>query len=90
MQALSNVMLTTGINFFDRGQKVAGFELANVGRTDMREDIKLKVAKNARSMVVTPSLVTGMPLTSNGFESICTRDLGLSLFLLGFRVNALH
>ena len=39
---------------------MAGFELANVGRTDMREDIKLKIAKHARSMVFTPALVTGM------------------------------
>jgi hypothetical protein len=37
----------------------------------MREDIKLKIAKNARSMVFTPALVTGMPFTGNGFESIC-------------------
>lgn len=69
---------------------MAGFELANVGRTDMREDIKLKIAKNARSMVFTPALVTGMPFASNGFESICTRILGLSFFLFGFWVNALY
>jgi len=68
---------------------VAGFELANGGRTDMREDIKFKIAKNTRSMVFTPSLVTGMPFTSNGFESICTRILGLSFFLFDFWVNAL-
>lgn len=49
---------------------MAGFELANVGRTDVREYIKLKIAKNARSMVFTSSLVTGMPFTSNCFESI--------------------
>ncbi|EOV9655023.1 hypothetical protein ACN5L1_004387 [Cronobacter turicensis] len=35
---------------------MAGFELANVGRTDMRENIKLKIAKNARSTIFTPSL----------------------------------
>lgn len=69
---------------------MAGFELANVGRTDVGEDIKLKIAKNARSMVFTPSLITGMPFTSNGFESVCTRILGLSFFLFGFWVNALH
>ncbi|EMI36416.1 hypothetical protein MTE2_4921 [Klebsiella pneumoniae VA360] len=69
---------------------MAGFELANVGRTDMREDIKLKIAKNARSMVFTPSLVTGMPFASNCFESICPRILGLSFFLFGFWVNALY
>lgn len=65
---------------------MAGFELANIGRTDIREDIKLKIAKNARSMVFTPALVTGMPFTSNGFESICTRILWpelLSVRLLG-------
>lgn len=65
---------------------MAGFELANVGRTDMGENIKLKIAQNARSMVFTPSLVTGMPFTSNGFESICTRILWpelLSVRLLG-------
>lgn len=55
----------------------------------MREDIKFKIAKNTRSMVFTPSLVTGMPFTSNGFESICTRILGLSFFLFDFWVNAL-
>lgn len=50
---------------------MAGIELANVGQTDMREDIKLKLAKNARSMVFTPALVIGMPFTSNSFKSIC-------------------
>jgi hypothetical protein len=25
---------------------MAGFELANIGRTDIRKDIKLKIAKN--------------------------------------------
>lgn len=56
----------------------------------MGENIKLKIALNARSMVFTPSLVTGMPFTSNGFESICPRILGLSFFLFGFWVDALH
>lgn len=56
----------------------------------MREDIKLKIAKNTRSMIFTPSLVTGMPFASNGFESICIRILGLSFFLFGFWINALH
>lgn len=37
----------------------------------MREDIKLKITKNPRPMVFTPSLVTGMPFTSDSFESIC-------------------
>lgn len=69
---------------------MTGFELANVGRTDMREDIKLKIAKNTRSMIFTPSLVTDMPFASNGFESICIRILGLSFFLFGFWINALH
>lgn len=65
---------------------MAGFELANVGRTDMGENIKLKIAQNARSMVFTPSLVTGMPFTSNGFESICppnSRPELLSVRILG-------
>jgi hypothetical protein len=69
---------------------VAGFELANVGRTDMRENIKLKLAKNARSMVFAPALVTVMPFTSDSFESICPRILSLSFFLFGFWVNALR
>ncbi len=64
--------------------------MANVRRTDMREDIKLKIAKNARSMVFIPSLVTGMPFASNGFKSICSCVFGLSFFLFGFWVNALH
>lgn len=41
-------------------------------------------------MVFTPALVTGMPFTGNGFESICPRILGLSFFLFGFWVNPLH
>lgn len=68
---------------------MAGFDLANVGRIDIGEDIKLKIAKNARSMVFILALVTGMPFTSNGFESICTRILGLCFFLFDFWVNAL-
>ncbi|MNR68551.1 hypothetical protein D3C85_1931820 [compost metagenome] len=56
----------------------------------MREDIKLKIAKNARSMVFAPALVTGMPFTSYGFKSVCLRVLGLSFFLFGFWVDALH
>ncbi|PJF11618.1 hypothetical protein CPZ26_019935 [Raoultella ornithinolytica] len=69
---------------------MAGFELANVGRADVGEDIKLKIAKNTRAMVFTPALVAGMPFASNGFESVCPRILSLSFFLFGLRVNALH
>ena len=69
---------------------MAGFELENVELTDMRENIKLRIAQNALSMVFTPSLITGMPFASNGFESICPRILGLSFFLFGFWINALQ
>ena len=56
----------------------------------MREYIKLKIAKNARSMVFTPALVTGMPFSGDSFKSICPRILGPSFFLYDFWVYALY
>ena len=48
---------------------MASFELADIGRGDMRDDIKLKIANNARAVVLSPVFVTCILFSSDGFET---------------------